>query len=369
MTDKLPAEVFPPGDRLKEELEARGWTQADLADILGRPPRLVSEVITAKRAITPETAHGLGEALGTGAELWMNLESQYQLSQTPLANHTIARRAKVYGQFPVKEMQKRGWLRPATSLDAIETQLKNYFRISSLDEGVKIPHAAKKTSYDKLSMLQAAWLVRAQQLAPTVSVDKYSASGLKSLYDALRRCVQQPSDAAKVPALLSRAGIRLLVIEPLPGSKIDAACLWFDKQPLIALTLRYDRHDIFWHALFHELDHVEHEEGTTEPIVDSDLMADCSHGVKTEKRANQAAASRLIPAQEMERFISRINPYYSDQTILSFAAQLKVHPGIVVGQLQHRELVPWSSFSRLKAKIREVITQTAVTDGFGRLAR
>ena len=60
MTTKIPAQVFPPGDRLKEELDARGWTQADLADILGRPARLVSEIITAKRAITPETAHGLG---------------------------------------------------------------------------------------------------------------------------------------------------------------------------------------------------------------------------------------------------------------------------------------------------------------------
>lgn len=369
MKDRLPAEVFPPGDRLKEELEARGWTQVDLADILGRPPRLVSEIVTAKRAITPETAHGLGEALGTGAELWMNLESLYQLSQTRVSNDAVARRARVFGQFPVKEMQKRGWLRPAANLDALEQQLKTYFQISSLHDGIKIPHAAKKTSYDKLSVLQAAWLMRAQQLASNVTVAKYTASNLKSLHQGLRSCARQPQDAAKVPALLSHAGIRLLIIEPLPGSKIDAACLWINQQPLIALTLRYDRHDIFWHALFHELDHIEHEEGMAEPIVDSDLMADCSHGAQSEKRANQAAASKLIPAEEMERFISNVKSFYSEATILNFAAQLKVHPGIVVGQLQHRELIPWSAFSRLKAKIRDVIAQTAITDGFGRLAR
>lgn len=369
MTDKLPAEVFPPGDRLKEELDARGWTQADLADILGRPPRLISEIITAKRAITPETARGLGQALGTGAELWMTLESQYQLSRTPIANHALVRRTKIYGQFPVKDMQKRGWLKPVTGLDAIEAELKNYFQISSLNERVKIPHAAKKTSYDRVSMLQAAWLVRALQLAPSVSVSKYSESNLQSLYPVLRSCVAQPTDAAKVPELLAQAGIRLVLVAPLPGSKIDAACMWFRNQPLIALTLRYDRHDIFWHALFHELDHIEHGEGETEPVVDSDLMADCSHGGKVEKRANQAAASRLVPTEEMERFIARVNPYYSDEAILNFAAHLKVHPGIVIGQLQHRELIPWSSFTRLKAKIREVITQTAVTDGFARIAK
>src|ERR1700675_4354860 len=134
MKEKSPAEIFPPGDRLKEELEAPGWTQADFAQILGRPPRLISEIITAKRAITPETAHGLGEALGTGDELWMNLVSLYRLSQTRVANDAIARRAKIFGQFPVKEMQKRAWLRTTTSLDALERQLKLYLQLSSLGD-------------------------------------------------------------------------------------------------------------------------------------------------------------------------------------------------------------------------------------------
>lgn len=299
----------------------------------------------------------------------MTLESQYQLSRTPTANHALVRRTKIYGQFPVKDMQKRGWLKPVTGLNAIEAELKHYFQIPSLDEGVKIPHAAKKTSYDRVSGQQAAWLVRARQLAPSASVSRYTESNLPPLYAALRTCVAQLSDAAKVPDLLAKAGIRLILVAPLPSSKIDAACMWFENQPLIALTLRYDRHDIFWHALFHELDHVEHGEGKTEPVVDSDLMADCSHGGKAEKRANQAAASRLVPADEMERFIARVNPYYSDEAILSFAAHLQVHPGIVVGQLQHRELIPWSSFTRLKAKIREVITQTAVSDGFARIVK
>ena len=75
------AEIFPPGEFLKEELEARAWSQIELADIMGRPVKLVNEIILGKRAITPETAMQLGDALGTGPEFWMNLESQYQLSK------------------------------------------------------------------------------------------------------------------------------------------------------------------------------------------------------------------------------------------------------------------------------------------------
>ena len=41
MMTRNPAEVFPPGEFVREELEARGWTQTDLAAILGRPLRLL----------------------------------------------------------------------------------------------------------------------------------------------------------------------------------------------------------------------------------------------------------------------------------------------------------------------------------------
>ena len=73
------AATFPPGEFLQEELESRGWSQTELAEIMGRPVRLINEIIAGKRAITPETAVQLGDSLGTGAEVWLNLESQYQL--------------------------------------------------------------------------------------------------------------------------------------------------------------------------------------------------------------------------------------------------------------------------------------------------
>src|SRR5574338_206943 len=102
MNARIPAEVFPPGEFLREELEAREWSQQELADILERPARLVSELISAKRAITPETARGLADAFGTSAEYWMNLESQYQLSKVKVANDHVARKARLYSKFPVR---------------------------------------------------------------------------------------------------------------------------------------------------------------------------------------------------------------------------------------------------------------------------
>jgi HTH-type transcriptional regulator/antitoxin HigA len=78
MSERHPAEVFPPGDFIQEELDARAWTHTDLAELLGLPQWLVRDILHGQRAISPETAHGLGDAFGTGAEVWMHLQRAYQ---------------------------------------------------------------------------------------------------------------------------------------------------------------------------------------------------------------------------------------------------------------------------------------------------
>lgn len=75
----LPARVTAPGRILDRELEARGWTQKELADIMGRPAQTINEIIRGSKQITPETAIELSEAFGTSAEFWMNLETNYRL--------------------------------------------------------------------------------------------------------------------------------------------------------------------------------------------------------------------------------------------------------------------------------------------------
>src|SRR3546814_1156003 len=121
------AEIFPPGEFLKDELEARGWSQTELAEIIGRPTRLINEIIAGKRTITHETAIQLGDSLGTGPELWMNLESNYQLSQVRPNDGLVARRARLYERFPVREIHKRGWIAATTTIEVLEHQLLAFF--------------------------------------------------------------------------------------------------------------------------------------------------------------------------------------------------------------------------------------------------
>ncbi len=84
-----------------------------------------------------------------------------------------------------------------------------------------------------------------------------------------------------------------------------------------------------------------------------------------EIRANTSAAEFLVPKPELDSFITRVRPLYSEQRVLLFARRIGVHPGLVVGQLQFRDEIPYTHFHKHLVKIREIITQTAVTDGWG----
>ena len=82
--------VIPPGEHLDETLEALGMTQKALAEAMGRPPQMVSELIRGKKELTAETALDLERVLGIPAYLWVALEGSYRLAlaRTRRTDHT-----------------------------------------------------------------------------------------------------------------------------------------------------------------------------------------------------------------------------------------------------------------------------------------
>src|ERR1700680_1162577 len=144
MEERIPAEVFPPGEVIREELEARGWSQVELADIMGRPARVVSEILSNKRAVTPGTAKGLGAAFGTGPTFWINLEGSYQLSKAPHDDEAVQERAKLYSRAPVKEMVKRCWIMPSDNVNVLKGQVLRFLEITRIEEEPRFAHAARK---------------------------------------------------------------------------------------------------------------------------------------------------------------------------------------------------------------------------------
>ncbi|MEO8165082.1 MAG: HigA family addiction module antitoxin [Betaproteobacteria bacterium] len=79
---KHPKNPFHPGEILLEEfLEPDGITQTEFARKLGWTRARLNELIKGKRGVTADAALDLAEALGTSAELWMNLQATCDLDQ------------------------------------------------------------------------------------------------------------------------------------------------------------------------------------------------------------------------------------------------------------------------------------------------
>jgi antitoxin HigA-1 len=68
-----------PGEILADELEELNMSAAELARTLHVPTNRITQILAGKRAITADTALRLGQWLGTGPELWMNLQKSYEL--------------------------------------------------------------------------------------------------------------------------------------------------------------------------------------------------------------------------------------------------------------------------------------------------
>jgi HTH-type transcriptional regulator / antitoxin HigA len=83
-----------------------------------------------------------------------------------------------------------------------------------------------------------------------------------------------------------------------------------------------------------------------------------------ESRADEEAAASLIPTSEIESFIGRVGPLYSKDRIIQFANRIRIHPAIIVGQLQYRGEIGYAAMRELMTKVKDNVVGTALTDGW-----
>ncbi len=349
----IPARVVHPGRILKRELDARGWTQKDLASIMGRPPQMISEIVNGTKQITAETALELGQALDVPPEFWTNLEANYQLylarrAESDRQEKEIARKSLLYGLAPVSELLKRSWIQAAETVDDLESEVFAFLGVSSPDE---VPSLAVRLRASAArgpeASAQIAWVKRVEFLASAQQLVRFDAARLEQAIPDLLACALHPEDVARVPPLLTSLGVHLVLVPHLPKTFLDGAAFYLNNQPVVALTLRYDRIDAFWFTLMHELAHIV--KGHPGVYLD-DLEAQDRD--EREAEADEQARDWLIDPSALAAFVGRVAPYFSRHEILRFAATQARHPGIVLGRLQCEGLVEYKHLRSLLARVK-----------------
>jgi HTH-type transcriptional regulator/antitoxin HigA len=217
---------------------------------------------------------------------------------------------------------------------------------------------------------QLAWLHRVRRIAQEVLVPRYSPAALRSAIPKLRQLLNAPENARHVPRILVECGIRYMLVESIGNAKVDGVCFWLKDgtAPVVGMSFRFDRIDNFWFVLRHELEHVLQGHGRAAMMLDAELEGDragAGPGVSEEERiANEAAADFCVPRDKLRKFVAVKAPLFPERDMIGFARTLRVHPGIVAGQLRHAT-GRYELFAKHLAKVRFAVAPTATVDGWG----
>jgi HTH-type transcriptional regulator / antitoxin HigA len=368
-----------PGQLITALLAERGWTQRVLAIVLGMDETGINKLVADKRSVDATLALALEEVFHVQAERFMDLQRSFDLAKARITTRPDpgrATRALLYGDLPVAEMIKRGWIDAENVRDTakVEAELMRFFGVNRIEDIEILPHAAKKTAVNSTaSPSQLAWLYRVRQIASDMLVGPYSPAAVRAALPKLRGRLGSAASVADVPRIMAECGIRFVLVESLASAKIDGGCFWLnERSPVIGMTLRFDRIDNFWFVLRHELEHVLQLHGQAgNAMLDAELekeRAGTGPDVADEERiANREAQEFCIPSAMMDAFVARKAPFFSERDLIGFARVLKVHPGLVAGQLQRRT-GRYDRFRDHLAKVREVIFPNAIKDGWGDVA-
>lgn len=252
-----------PGQLIVELLDERGWTKRALAIVLEKDESTINKIIAGKGTVTPETALALEDIFGIDADRFLELQRKYDLAVARISakpDRTRATRAALFGDLPVGEMVKRGWITidNPQNTKAVEAELVRFFGVASSDQIEILPHAAKKTEVNgNPTPAQMAWLYRVKSIAEELMVPNYSQANLEKALPKLHALTGSPEEVRHVPRILAECGVRLVIVQSLATAKIDGVCFWLDDtSPVIGLTIRFDRIDNFWFVLRHEIEHV-----------------------------------------------------------------------------------------------------------------
>lgn len=340
-------EAIAPGRTLAETLEALGMSQTELARRANRPPQVISEIIQGKKEITPETAIEFERVLGVPAHLWIGLESTFRMTNARLAE--VARlpsEVPAASAYPYNEMAKLGWV-PKTRDKAERAEaLLRFFGVATLGR-VEFAATWRRAPLKAVSKhALAAWLRKGEIGAKEIQCGPFDEGAVRAVVariPAITR-LQPPEFQTQLVDGLAAAGVALVFVKHLPHTGAQGATRWRGARAIVQLSVRYGWADIFWFTLLHELAHVL-KHGRREMFVDFTGGSDDPR----EAEADRFAAAHLLPEDAYRRFVES-GGVGQAQRVRAFADAVGVHPGIVVGRLQHERKLGHALLNNLRVK-------------------
>ena len=343
-----PISMPDPVSAIKFRMEQMGLSQQDLVVFIGSRSK-VSEVLNRKRNLSLSMMRSLNKGLGISPDILLQDPDAFFPEEVPQLE---------YEKFPIKEMVKKGWIPRITDAvnhreEIITELIRNAGGMKSVECCLfrKSKGARENAKNDSNALI--AWCLKVLEIANSKTLSTRYVED--SVNDGFLRDIAKLSYFDNGPVLakeyLGKHGIYLVTLMHLNKTYLDGAVIFpANRNPVIGLTLRYDRIDNFWFCLLHELAHLSKHLGVSGNglvIDDLDLRKyDDKKEDSVEKQADNIAQEALIPS-EFWATINLSNDNVPEQNqILELANNLKIHPAIIAGRVQY-ERNDYRKFSNL----------------------
>ena len=252
--------------------------------------------------------------------------------------------------FPLKVMRKFQFTLTEGVSDA--QVLLDFFGVRSAEawrsKWDAQPVAFRQTQvFDHRKEAISAWVREAEIEAARLDLAEFDEARLRSSLEQLRQLTLRKVGEAleEAIAICSKAGVALVFVPGLPGTRISGCARWLDeKHALIGLTIRYKTDDQFWFTFFHEVAHILLHRGLQTFVIDNaakemgDEVVDKDMS-KYEEEADRFSAETLIPPKALAEFLRLHGKTLTSEEIYEFAEAIGIGPGIVIGRLQHDKVL------------------------------
>ncbi len=340
-----------PGEHLAEYIENKGWSQAEFARLAGLTPKLVSTIINGTNPVSAETALKLEHVLGMKADIWTGLQADWDLHEARKARQQNADESRAFlAKFPVRELIARNVLQRGASTEAMCEGLLTLLGIGTPGayearlRNLAVQHRHSKT-YESDENHVAAWLMLGERRARRMNLPAFDEGRFASAVAEVRgmTCERVEVFAPRMVDICARSGVAVVFEPSLPSTKLFGSARWMDgNRAIIQMSLRMKANDHFWWTFFHEAGHVMLHRGRT--------FADDQGGVGdgAEDEADAWAEDQLVGSERFAQFCRTVPR--SEAAVRAFAYEVGLHPGIIVGMLQHRGILPYTHLNGLKVR-------------------
>ena len=324
--EHFPIPLPDPIEAIKFRMEQEGLTRKDLIPYIGSASK-VSEVLNRKRPLSLNMIRKLHEGLGIPAEVLLQEPGKGKIDDPKFDIR----------EFPFSELFKRGYFQFPGSLALAKEYGEELLAQLFAPLGKQIPQVLYRRT-DKAVNKNAllAWQARAIHLALQEKLPPYNREGLtESFFRDLVKLSRFDEGPKLAREFLNDFGIHMIILAHLPQTYLDGASFMTPEgHPVVGLTLRYDRLDNFWFTMLHELAHIYlHLHDTALAFFDETERQPETDDPK-EREANKFARDMLISPADWEANKDFLLSSFSNESLLIFAHQMRIHPAIVAGRVR-----------------------------------